>query len=236
MRFQDDQQIIQNYAHSSVESAVMQTFSDNGVRVLPAVAALLPRFKHLVPKLERLCDRYNDRVLAATATDLADFNVLTHGDMWSNNMMFRYEATADTIADIKFVDFQACYVGSPVLDIIYTLNGSSANHLRSNDWDALMQHYSEQLTETLRRLEFTARPVPTLEQLQADRLRRTHHSMGLYTLAVRNVEEVGDDEFAKMMGNSEECDQYRVQIMMNPKIRDAVEHFIEFFDKNGVFD
>lgn len=49
--------------------------------------------------------------------DEGDFHVLTHGDLWTNNLMYTYDESGAPV-DAMLLDFQfACY-GSPALDLI----------------------------------------------------------------------------------------------------------------------
>lgn len=196
--------------------------------------------EYLSAKFQRLIDVINERVSAASATDMAQFNVLNHGDMWSNNVMFQHDGAGggDKVLDVKFVDFQCCYVGSPVLDLVYAFYTSSAGSIRSVDWDELMSLYWQTLCDALRKLNYSARPIPTLAELQADRRRRTNYSLynGLFGLAVRNMEVVADDALGKMMDDSSENHLARVEMILNPKIRNELKFLLEFFDANGLFD
>lgn len=43
-------------------------------------------------------------------------NVLCHGDMWSNNLMFKYSEDG-SVSDLKTVDYQLLFYGTPAKDI-----------------------------------------------------------------------------------------------------------------------
>lgn len=226
-----------NHSKSFHETDMMRALFTNFGRAMPEIVQKLPGFEHLAPKMRLFSERVYALVLAATATDLANFNVLNHGDMWANNIMFQYDAAA-TILDAVLVDFQICYVGSPVLDIVYTLYSSSAYNLRADDWDALLSHYSAELSETLKRLRYASKPIPSLDDLRADLKKRSHHAitLGMYAMGVRNLDQVADDELTKMMGDSEESHQHLIELMLNPNIREALQYYFEYFDRNGFFD
>lgn len=194
----------------------------------------MPGLEYLSPKLRHLSTGVYERILRATATDLEnDINVLTHGDLWSNNIMFRCQQQ-----EAVLIDFQSAYVGAPILDVIYAFYTSSADGVTANDWDTLMQHYWNEFSDVLKKLEFSAKPIPSLSELQADRTRRTHHALaiGLYALAVRNVKEVVADEQAKMVMDTEANRAHRIRMMLNPSIRGTLEKWLKFYDSNGFFD
>lgn len=211
----------------------------NTVRALADAVLQIEGFEYLSAKFQRITDIVNDKVSAAAAADLADFNVIIHGDMWSNNIMFGHD-TQGNVQEAIFVDYQMCTVGSPVLDLVYVLYTSSAETLGEEDWNDLITLYWTTLTDTLQRLQFSARPIPTLNQLQQDRRERTNYAMysALFTLAVRNLEvvDVVDDALAKMMDEGAECHQFRVRMLLNPKIQKALAYLLNFFDRNGLFD
>jgi len=56
--------------------------------------------------------------------DASDFNVLNHGDFWSNNMMFSHDSFGN-IKDIYMVDFQIPKYGSVAQDLYYFLMTST---------------------------------------------------------------------------------------------------------------
>lgn len=220
-----------------IEADAMQSLCTNTVRALADAVLQIERFEHLSEKLKRLTGVVKEKISAAVATDPAMFNVLIHGDMWSNNIMFQHGDNGKVL-DAIFVDYQGCYVGSPVLDIVNTFYTSSADTLRADDWNELMALYWQILNETLKKFDYSARPIPTLDELQADRKRRTHYSIyiGLFALAVRNLENVAEDEMAKLMDGADENHQSRVRMFLNPNIRKALEYLLEFFDSNRLFE
>ncbi|XP_069690930.1 uncharacterized protein [Periplaneta americana] len=80
--------------------------------------------------------------------DENDFNVLSHGDLWINNMMFAYSKDNKCPLDLRFVDYQLSYWTTPAVDIHYFLESSACNDLL-NKTHILIEEYYRTLEEIL---------------------------------------------------------------------------------------
>lgn len=94
------------------------------------------------------------------------FNVLTHGDFWSSNIMFSYTPD-DEIAEILLVDFQICKWGSPVEDLLFFLTISPKADIRIKEFDHFVSVYHARLVECLQILGY-GKPIPSLRKLHQD--------------------------------------------------------------------
>ncbi|ETN66691.1 Juvenile hormone-inducible protein [Anopheles darlingi] len=130
--------------------------------VLDKLKALQPTFK------QRLADCVN------TTNPVTKVRVLNHGDLWSNNMMFRYDA-AGTVLETMFVDYQLSSYGSPGIDLVYSLYNCPRFDVRRNRLDELIQLYHRSLSEVLKRGNYGS--VPTLETIKEEFAR--HEYFGL---------------------------------------------------------
>jgi len=77
-----------------------------------------------------------DRMLQITRRDDSAFNVLNHGDLWVNNMLFQY---SDVPEDLRLLDFQLQYFSSPVIDLQYFFSTSLSEEVREYHLDRLME-------------------------------------------------------------------------------------------------
>lgn len=76
-----------------------------------------PGYEHYAKKLYTLQKTMIKSATRAFDCDDGDLHVLTHGDLWVNNLMLKYDENNNPI-DAVMLDFQfACY-GSPALDLI----------------------------------------------------------------------------------------------------------------------
>ncbi|KAJ8866927.1 hypothetical protein PR048_032789 [Dryococelus australis] len=129
-------------------------------------------------KLRQLSETGVHRLEKAVKRDDQDFNVLTHGDTWTNNMMFRYNEDGK-VSDMIFLDFQCCYYGSPVLDLHYFLYTSPTPEVRSRHMDELVECYHSSLSKTLARLGCGSQ-CPSLEIIREKMIIRNF--MGVFTV------------------------------------------------------
>ena len=90
------------------------------------------------------------------------FYTLSHGDLWTNNIMMRYD-DAKALKDVLLIDFQFSNWCSPAVDLHYFLHTSLVSNLQLNvhALDKLIQYYHGVLTEMLKKLKYNGY-IPTL--------------------------------------------------------------------------
>lgn len=115
------------------------------MRTLADYCALHPHLAHLQPKLTGQVTNIYDRICDLCTDDrIGGLRTLCHGDLWSNNLLFRDGPAVGADVrpvDAKLIDFQQVFSGSPCLDLLLLLHGASHEDLRQDDWDQLVQHY-----------------------------------------------------------------------------------------------
>lgn len=76
-----------------------------------------------------------------------NWKVISHGDMWINNLMFHYHN--GKVKHVKFVDLQTIRYGNLACDILMLLYSSTEGDLRHKHMDRLLQIYRESLISNL---------------------------------------------------------------------------------------
>lgn len=99
-----------------------------------------------------------------------DFNVLTHGDAWLSNALYKYNANGDP-EDCILVDYSIGYFGSPGIDLSYLLFGSTCDEIQEKEFDLLIQDYHTELVSVLTKLGYKKK-LPSVIDLQIEVLRK----------------------------------------------------------------
>uniref|UniRef100_A0A182LTP3 CHK kinase-like domain-containing protein n=1 Tax=Anopheles culicifacies TaxID=139723 RepID=A0A182LTP3_9DIPT len=95
--------------------------------------------------------------------DPTDFNVLNHGDLWPNNVMFSED-------DLRFLDFQTAFYGSFASDLLYFFT-TSATELLCDSLEEMMQFYYDNLVKSFEELQYR-RLIPSYTDLRQQMSRR----------------------------------------------------------------
>lgn len=164
------------------------------------------------------------------------FNVLTHGDLWSNNVMYKYGSDGK-VEDCRLVDLQICSYNSPALDLHYFIVSSVQRDLRLTKLDHILQYYHGELVNNLRILGYK-RDMPTLLQLQKDFLATGLFGVGtamgtLPIVLAPQSEEAGVEMF---VSDSEASQNFKRSMYSNPLYRAAMEDLVPYFERKGYFE
>lgn len=163
-------------------------------------------------------------------------NVLNHGDLWVNNIMFKYEKDNKTPNDVIFVDYQLSSVNSLGIDYNYFFNTSATMEVRENNSEELMQFYYEIFSETLKKLNFVN--IPSFEAVRNEIV--DNYSYGLFATACilpivmneKPADIIGDrlDTFV----NEKAAKEFRNTMYNNESYGKAMKSVLKNFNKNGV--
>lgn len=77
--------------------------------------------EYYAEKLRKVAPNVIENVLKCFDCEDGDLHVLTHGDLWSNNMMFKYDSTGQLI-DCVLLDLQFSSYASPAIDLLVSLS------------------------------------------------------------------------------------------------------------------
>lgn len=119
-----------------------------------------PAYEKKLQRLQKYVMEYTERVYDPQEEQ---FNTLTHGDLWVNNIMLRLPTDQNEL-ELLLIDFQFCAWSSPAVDLFYFFSTSLQPEVRIKHQDSLIQYYHTVLVDTLHALNFGGH-IPTLRQM-----------------------------------------------------------------------
>ncbi|XP_076232801.1 uncharacterized protein LOC143178170 [Calliopsis andreniformis] len=147
------------YPYTFVENAFCQTgktreWFDTGVKAIIAVAKQLGLDASLIPKA---CEE----VFAAMESSSTKRNVISHGDLWSNNLMFSDSVPPKCL----LVDFQLFRYSPLAHDVAQFLYLCADRKFRETSEETMLKHYYSVLCETLNLTKAISVEVPPWSEL-----------------------------------------------------------------------
>jgi len=87
------------------------------------------------------------------------FRVICHGDCWSNNFLFKHDDSEAVPIEVALVDLQFMRYGPPCADLWYCLTSATSFQWRTENMDALLKLYHDDLSAYLNQLGYDANAV-----------------------------------------------------------------------------
>lgn len=97
------------------------------------------------------CDAFD--VAADCLEMVGPATVISHGDAWQNNTMFRYDSSGKPI-EICFLDWQTTRHTTPIIDIVYYMFCCTTKELRDAHYNELLEIYHDSLSAHIRRFVY----------------------------------------------------------------------------------
>uniref|UniRef100_A0A8D8FJT2 (northern house mosquito) hypothetical protein n=1 Tax=Culex pipiens TaxID=7175 RepID=A0A8D8FJT2_CULPI len=170
MRFSEsNKDILDKHFHFSMFNPSVENHTDcisvvfeNGLKTLISVAeeTWTDFDPKILAKMKKLLPVYLTKLKACLTQEFDDgFKVLNHGDLWCNNMLFKYSKQSEAVEDVVFVDYQISYYSSPGIDLNYALSNCPDLETRDRTSELIDIYYSS-LKDTLEAIQFAR--IPTL--------------------------------------------------------------------------
>ncbi|XP_041983104.1 uncharacterized protein LOC121736113 [Aricia agestis] len=111
-----------------------------------------------VPQLDVLIE--NCATFVENASYAVKYTCLCHGDIWKENIMFKDQNGAPTLACL--IDYQTTRMCSPAFDLLYLIVSSTDTELRRTHFHDLINIYYDTLTDSLNTLSVSVKYGRTL--------------------------------------------------------------------------
>ncbi|GAB0088775.1 hypothetical protein DMENIID0001_032390 [Sergentomyia squamirostris] len=196
----------------------------------------LPGYEYYFNKLVKFRELFVEKGIELYEPD-QDFNVLLHGDMWTNNMMFKYDEGGNPI-DVLFVDYQIPYWCTPAIDILYFINTSLKEEIRLEKQDELVQYYYKHLKETLIDGFKYDGKFPSLHEFQVIILKKSLQIV-ITVFIVQPIiilTEGVDTDLMMLMSKEGKGIKLREEMYNNPAVVEAIKKLLPYLDAKGILD
>ncbi|XP_037817373.1 uncharacterized protein LOC119607501 [Lucilia sericata] len=176
-----------------------------------------------------------EEMIKGMKVDANEFNVLNHGDCWSNNVMFQHDAFGK-IKETYLIDFQMPKYGSPAQDLYYFLLSSAKYEIKIKQFDYFIKYYHEQLVEHLKMLNYSKK-IPALRDIHI-----MLYKYGLWGYTTANTTMAGalldPTELAgtdNLVSNTDAGIQFKIQLLSNPRYRQHMKLVLPWLYNRGAF-
>eukprot|EP00099_Drosophila_melanogaster_P002168 NP_001097918.1 CHK domain ov1 [Drosophila melanogaster] len=189
-----------------------------------------------IEKVKALKDVMIDELFKMCVVDPTEFNVLNHGDSWSNNIMFQYDESGK-IKEVYMVDFQVSKYGTVAQDLYYFLISSTKLEDKLSKFDYYVKVYHDNLVEHLKILKYS-KPLPSLRDIHKSLYKygTFAYSVATGVMAAVLVDPTESASFENFVGDSAEGADFQMKMYNNPRYRKHMQAILPWLLNRGALD
>lgn len=128
-------------------------------KTIDTLVDLLPENEAYKSEFKQLIKRHEFGRCFTEETNLP--KICGHGDLWSNNMLFKYEN--NTFVNCCLVDFQICRYFYPCFDVLLSVFANTSVALRKKYLMELYEYYYNTLKQTVEKYGYCIENIMTLD-------------------------------------------------------------------------
>lgn len=195
------------------------------------------RYSDLIKHVKHLESLQNDFLEMVWTSGEAhpNFNVLNHGDLWNNNIMFRYLEREPNIENVRLLDYQMLHYCSPAIDLHFFLIVGASLKAKAN-MQGLLRYYFSKLTHYLDILGLSKR-LPTWDDFFEDFRSRTSYGLAtiVTVLAFMKADKRPDASIPNLL-NSKGENGFRHHAFNNVRYVQEIRKLLQIYEDLGTFD
>ncbi|XP_037817364.1 uncharacterized protein LOC119607495 [Lucilia sericata] len=157
-----EEKFLKGYFHEEGKEKMKTMFEGMG-QIFISCAKNYSNYNEYADDINSFNTQMVDELFQVAKPHPNEFNVLNHGDCWSNNVMFQYNASGK-IEETYLIDFQMIKYGTPAQDLFYFLLSSTKYEIKLKQFDYFIQFYHRNLVENLKLLKYNSN-IPSLKEL-----------------------------------------------------------------------
>ncbi|KAK5639826.1 hypothetical protein RI129_010637 [Pyrocoelia pectoralis] len=180
------------------------------------------------------CDTIKNKLFSSMKPS-GKFNVLNHGDAWTNNLMFSYDPDGK-LTDVLLLDFQFAAFSTPALDLHYLWVICTDVDTKTKHLDTVLSYYYKELVKYLLKLQVETVP-PTIDEFRKEFDRKAIFGFAsvLCTLPLFLGNERSDATLVDFLGDGGP-NTFRYSCFNNEKYIEHLKIMLPIYDNLGVFD
>ncbi|KAH8390818.1 hypothetical protein KR200_002204, partial [Drosophila serrata] len=189
-----------------------------------------------IDKIKALKPVIIDEMFRLGQVDPTEFNVLNHGDCWSNNIMFQYDDLGK-IKEVYMVDYQVPKYGSVAQDLLYFLISSTRLEDKLSKFDYYIKFYHDNLVEHLKILKYS-KPLPSLKEIHM-----ALYKYGLFGMPIKYlimaailVDPTDKASFENFLSDSADGADFQMQMYNNARYRKHIQLILPWLLNRGALD
>ncbi|XP_017007948.3 uncharacterized protein [Drosophila takahashii] len=193
-------------------------------------------YEVFIDKVKALQPVLVDKLFEFVKVDPTEFNVLNHGDSWSNNIMFQYDAFGK-IKEVYMVDYQIPKYGTVAQDLQYFLLSSTKLEDKLTKFDYYIKVYHENLVEHLKILKYS-KPIPSLRDIHLALFKYGFFGYTVVTgvMAAVLLDPTDSASFENFMGDTEAGVDFQMQMYNGPRYRKHIQAIMPWLLNRGCLD
>jgi thiamine kinase-like enzyme len=116
---------------------------ESGIDVLLKLIHVIPKYQnaHSLKEIDAKFPNIMRKIYNFVKPSTVYKNVFSHGDLWVNNVMFKYDSNREKPVECKFVDFQFGRFSPPALDLATLIFTSSSADFRKVHLNDILKSY-----------------------------------------------------------------------------------------------
>lgn len=114
----------------------VKTWMESSVRTIGETLLEMDGYEEIAKYIISRIDHVASSLVSLFEQKKKGLNVLNHGDLCVNNMLFRHSSTGEVV-DFMFIDFQIPRFTTPVVDLVYFLWTSGNEDVRETKQEEL---------------------------------------------------------------------------------------------------